>query len=357
MSRRLSWVAVVAATLLVLAMTPAAAVGPFGPAQVLLGGTTSCESPDGDAAVAVDGTTRGFANCTREGSARIWFVRSKPGVAPFLQATPYTGVVLAVAWDGADSTYVVFQTDSELRIGKRIDSSGAYSPLTPLALAPIGFDFDGDVVASNGRWWAVWREPMGVDRDQSALFQRHTLLGVEGRTQITSSAVNFAPTLAYAAGRMTMVWVQGVPVQPNDPAQTDLRIADSTGGAWQSRPFASLGLQNLQPDLTVYSGTTWVSWTRDGHTVVADNAGGTFYSRTFATVGVGSTVAVSGSHVFVAWHATVADRAYLAELSAGTWTGSQVAATPSHPLRVLAQGSKARVVYATGGNLDIRTQT
>ena len=233
MSRRLSWVAVFATALLALAVMPAVAVGPFGPAQVLLGGTTPCESPDGDAAIAVDGTTRGFANCTREGSAQIWFFRSTPGVAPFLQATPYTGVVLAVAWDGLDSMYVVLQSDSALLIGKRIDSSGVYAPLTRWPPRGISFRFDADVVASNGRWWAVWQRTDGrqprPERSCSNGTPCSASRAAPGSPPLPCTS---RPTLAYANGRMTMVWIResrshprSRPDRPEDRGEHRRRVA------------------------------------------------------------------------------------------------------------------------------------
>ena len=102
---------------------------------------------------------------------------------------------------------------------------------------------------------------------------------------------------------------------------------------------------------------TWVTWTRDARTVVANNSGGTFHSRTFVAIGDGSTVAVSGSHVFVAWYATVAGRAYLAELSGGTWTGGQVAGAPSPRCGYSPKAPKPGSSTAPVDNLNIRTQT
>jgi hypothetical protein len=365
MSRRLSWIALFATALLFFATMPAAAVGPFAPAEVVISG---CTDGFGDAAIATDGTTRGFANCTGpHRSGLIRFFRDAPGSAPVQQLTPYTGVVHAVAWDGQDTTYVVLQRGTGLFIGKRVESSGAYSPLTTLTTTGGtggGRQFEPDVVASNGRWWAVWHEqvgPGGVDA-QTELFQRHTLLGVQGRTRITTTAANISdstPTLAYANGRLTMVWTRTTNPLAGGPA--DLWIATSTGGPWLSRPFASLGHTNEEPDVTIYAGVTWVTWTRDQRIVVANNSGGTFHSRTFAAPGNRPTVAVSGSHAFVAWFS--ADRVAIAELSGGIWTSGQVAGPRSLALRVLAQGTKARVVYgaenvSTGFTaLYIRTQT
>jgi hypothetical protein len=366
MSRRLSWIAlpvaalVFAGTLTTVGSVAEAAVGSFGAAETLIGG---CTSAAGDAAMAADGTTRAFADCTAGTSGPVRFLRDAPGSAPVQQLTPYTGVVLAVAWDGQDSTYVVLSRGGALQIGKRVESTGAYSPLTTLATGSGFIPFTADVVASNGQWWAVWSEPVGLGGEfaQIELFQRHTLLGVQGRTRITTTAANIddrEPTLAFAGGRMTMVWTRLT--NPNVPGPADLRIAESTGGAWLSRSFATLGDQNQEADVTVNTGVTWVTWNRDGLTVVADNAGGTFHSRTFGNTGFGATVAVSGSHAFVCWFADVADRVVIAERAGGVWSTGQVDGPSSAPLRVLAQATKARVVYwrsAIGFSaLYIRTQ-
>jgi hypothetical protein len=363
LARRLSRIATLSAALLAtlaLASTvPAGAVGPFGPAETLYAGCGAT----GDAAIAADGTTRAFADCTGFSSGQIWFLRDTPASAPVRERTPYTGVVYAVAWDGVDSTYVVFQTGSQLKIGKRTESSGAYSPLTTLTTGPAGFFFLADVVASAGQWWTVWSERVaaGTSSARSQLFQAHTLLGVQGRTRITSTAANVSdrePTLAYARGRVTMVWTRETTLCCGGGQPSDLWIAASTGGAWSSRPFASLGHDNLRPDLTIYGGVTWVTWDRDLRIVVASDAGGTFHSVSpSTTAGYESTIAVSGSHVFVAWTTFDDNRTVLAEGSGGAWTGAQINGSGSYPLRVLAQGTKARVIYAApGSGLFIRTQ-
>jgi hypothetical protein len=365
MSRRLSRIAALSAALvatLALAGTvPAAAVGPFGPAETLYAG---CRAAGGDAAIAADGTTRAFANCTDGSSGQIWFFRDTPASAPVRERTPYTGVVYAVAWDGADTTYVVFQTGSQLKIGKRIESSGAYSPLTTLTTGPAGFSFSADVVASAGQWWTVWSEMVaaGTTSARRQLFQAHTLLGVQGRTRITSTAANVSdndPTLAYSGGRVTMVWSRQTTLCCGGGQPSDLWIASSTGGAWSSRLFASIGHQNRTPDLTIYGGVTWVTWERGLRIFVANNSGGTFHSVSpSAAVAIEPTIAVSGSHVFVAFDAFDANRAVVAERSGGAWTAGQVAGQGSYPIRVLAQGTKARVIFGIqDSGLFIRTQT
>ena len=356
MSRRLSCVAGFVAAFLLATAQPASAVEPFGPAEVLV--------PDciggADAAIAADGKTRGFVACTTtEVNGPIWFFRDKPGEAPFRQRTPYTGFVLSVAWDGVGSTYVVFMQGTQLKIGKRVESSGAYSALTTLSTltntASNPYFTDADVVASNGKWWAVWREEVGsVNLRQGELFQRRTLLGVQGRTRITTTASNHwdgSPTLAYYGGRVTMVWTRA-----DSGLSADLRIATSTGGAWSSRLFASLGTRNLTPDVMVYAGVTWVTWERDDRIVVADNASGTFHSRTFLTHGYGPTVAVSGTNAFVAWATNQDGGVFIAQRSSGMWTGSYAIGPLTSPVRVLAQGTKARMVHSSEGETLIRTQ-
>jgi hypothetical protein len=363
MLRRLSWIALPAAAVLagtVALAGPAAAVGPFGPAETVIGG---CSLAAGDAAIAVDGTTRGFANCTDADPGPVRFFRDTPTSAPVQELSPYTGVVVAAAWDGQNATYVVIAGGGALRIGKRLESTGSYSPLTTLTTVQNGaVGASADVVAANGQWWAVWTEPVGPGGEfaQTQLFQRHTLLGTQGRTRITTTAGNvddFAPTLAFANNRVTLVWTRATSSAAGGPA--DLRIAESSGGAWLSRPLASLGDQNTDADVTVNAGVTWVTWTRDGQTVVADNAGGTFHSLTFGGFGSEPTVAVSGTHVFVAWRSDTANRAVIAERTVSGWTSGQVDVTPSFPLRVLAQAGLARVIYWRGAPtpaLVIRTQ-
>jgi hypothetical protein len=134
MSRRLSWIAVFSAVLVFAGSLPVAAVVPFAAVEVVVPG---CAEGVGDAAVAADGTTRGFANCTGYSSGRIWFFRDRRSSAPFRELSPYAGVVYAVAWDGQDSTYVVFQQGTQLKIGKRIESRGVYAPVTTLTTTAV----------------------------------------------------------------------------------------------------------------------------------------------------------------------------------------------------------------------------
>jgi hypothetical protein len=128
----------------------------------------------------------------------------------------------------------LFLLNDELRIGKRSEAGTvAYAPATTLSTRAQGAS--GDVVASAGHWWAVWSEltDPGTPGAGIQLYQRRTLLGVQGRTRITNTAPNVtneSPTLAYASGRVTMVWSRQTHL-PNTGDPTDLEIATNTGGA------------------------------------------------------------------------------------------------------------------------------
>ena len=230
-----------------------------------------------------------------------------------------------------------------------MESTGAYSPLTTLArqTRPDATPFTADVVAAAGRWWAVWSEEFGSfvpggPVPQTELFQRHTLLGVQGRTRVTFATTldDTQPTLALLAGRPTMVWTRG-----SASAQNDLWIGQTAGGPWQAHPLATLGNQNTHADMAVSAGVTWVTWNRDGQIAVADNGSGTFASRLFTGPAGQASVAVSGTHGFVSWHTGNTDRVMIAERAGSTWTTAQLDTVASRSPRVLAQATRARVVY------------
>jgi hypothetical protein len=361
--KRLSLVALLAVAFLCAGALPASAVGPFGPAVAVL---TGCSGNDGDAAIAADGTTRGFAECGFGAGGPIAFFRHKPGVAPFGASTPYAGIVRAVAWDGADSTYVVFEQNGQLKIGKRFEHNGLYAPTTTLSPSGGVIPFSADVVASNGRWWVVWSEPNGPGGEfaHTQLFQRHTLLGVQGKTRITTTPGNIDDSelsLAYFAGRLTLVWTRATR-SPNMPGPANLRRATSTGGAWTSTLLATAGTRNFQPDVTVYASVTYVTWNRDGSVWVASNANGAFASRALGSFAGRPSVAVSGGNLFVAWTLfnrgdPTDTRVIIAQRTDGIWTSAQVAPAPSTAMVVLAQGTKARVVYRSDSFVAVRPQT
>jgi hypothetical protein len=352
---RLAAVGVAALTVGALGALPASAVGPFGPPLVLV---PACEGTGGDAAISSVGTVRGFAGCG-DTAASIWFFRAAPGQPTFRQQSPYTGVVLAVAWDGVSATYVVYDTGSGLRIGKRTEQgTGSFAQPTTLSFAVGATPHRADVVASAGQWWAVWSEQVGPGGEfaQRELFQRRTLLGTQPRTRITFTAANLDdafPTLSYYGGTVTLVWARAT--SPALPGPSDLRIARSTGGAWSSRSLATAGDQNTDPDLLVYAGVAYVAWERDGRIVAADNASGAFTSHTFATPGADPHVGTSLGRTFVAWN--TGGPVFVAERAGGVWTGAAVTGIPASAIAIPAQGGRARLIYRSDVDVRMRTQT
>ncbi|HZC51444.1 MAG TPA: hypothetical protein VE441_02970, partial [Mycobacterium sp.] len=282
----------------------------------------------------------------------IWYF-AQHNSAVFAEQTPYAGRVVAVAWDGVSATYVVFEQAKTLKIGKRLDSTGSYA--SPTTLTTSGWEqFDADVVAYHGRWWAVWSEQLGTGSEQ--LFQRHTLFGIQGRTRITVTPTNLhdlRPSLALYNGWLTLVWERWTATHLGLAV---LRIATSTGGPWTSRQLTGAGRINMQPDVTVYAGVTYVTWQRDDRTTIASNESGPFASRTFPLWTVDPSVAVSRGHVFVG--ATTPDQrlGYVRERDSGGWTGAVVTGSGALQVVMLAQAGEARMIYGTSSALRMRTQ-
>ena len=76
-----------------------------------------------------------------------------------VEATPYRGFVVAVAWDTTGTYLLYVDASLNLRITKR-QSNGVYiqGRLLSTNVRFDGSNAQGDVVATGGRWWAVWRE-------------------------------------------------------------------------------------------------------------------------------------------------------------------------------------------------------
>jgi hypothetical protein len=98
------------------------------------------------------GCNESFVISYHEGSGTTWS----------LEATPYRGFVVATAWDTTGSYLLYMDRALKLRITKRL-TSGTYiqGRLLSTNLGPDGSLAQGDVVATGGRWWAVWREHVG----------------------------------------------------------------------------------------------------------------------------------------------------------------------------------------------------
>jgi hypothetical protein len=354
---------------------PARAIGSFGAPVTVTDPPCEFDAYNVDLAQDTAGVAHGFADLW--GSAcnttfRIDYFQGA-GASWTREATPYRGFVVAVAWD-ATGTYLLYVDAAGLglRITKRL-ANGTYTGgrLLSTRTGPDGSLAQGDVVATGGQWWAVWREHVaanggpGDEFDQTELFQAYSIGGpLHGRQRITNTAAwDSAPSLARTpAGTfpLTLVWARGGSDFGANPA--DLRRAlGSAGGTWSSSSFATAGELNFWPDVKVVGTTTFVTWNRDGRTVVADNAGGAFTtSHTFGTAASQSNpprVGISGGNVFVGWTTPPAGgpaRAFVAKRVGGSWTGgyaSPAAATAPQFLQGVApRGGKATAVILSLGS-------
>jgi hypothetical protein len=342
---------------------PARAVGPFGPPVTIDNPTCAFDAFNVDQAQDASGVTHGFSDlwgsdCNTSFAIR-YFERSGAGWA--VEATPYRGFVVATAWDTTGTYLLYVDPTLNLRITKR-QANGVYIQGRLLSarvnIGPDGSSAQGDVVATGGQWWAVWREHVapgggpGDEFDQTELFQAYTVGGtyVPRERVTTSPSWDSAPALALTPGTtfpVRLVWARGG--SDFGGSETDLRraLGDQDGG-WVSATLATAGFLNFWPDVAMSGTTTYVTWNRDGRTVQASNASGSFLSHTFVTPAVQSQrprIAVGPGQVVVGWTtAAVPYRAFVAERTGSSWSGA--AASPAGlPRLQLLTG-----VATTGGN-------
>jgi hypothetical protein len=354
--RRPAAVALLSLALLLAAAMPARAVGAFGPPVTVVPSPCPFIFADLDGALGSDGATRGFVTYNGTGcDFEIWYFQGS-GSSWTRQLSPYRGIVLGVAVDGRD-TYLLYHASDGVRITKRT-AAGVFTPGRRLSTLPMGdFQPGGDVIATGGTWWAVWDEPAGPVGEfaQTELFQAKTYGTDLARQRITfNGACDDGPSLARrAGGGAVLAWAR------NDCLRgevSDVWIASSTNGAWTSRPLATGGNLNTQPDLFTTATAVFIAFTRDGRAVEADNTSGAFRSHTFVTLaGFRPRVAVSLGRVFVIW-TTPQNRTFLAERVAGAWTGAYLSDPPRAGFVVTARGGKATVLMLSTLRLFARTE-
>ena len=241
------WVAVVAAVLLV-GLAPPAGAHDLGPSQVLI----ASRGMEADVAAAVDegGLVHGFATVTGRAPGEVRYFEGR-GSSWTVLATPYRGDVLSVAVDRT-GTYVLHRAADGLRLSKRLRDgrwTGGHL-LVPQAAVPPVASVEADLVAVDGRWWAVWSWLPAAQMD---VFEAGTVGGAFRTGRVTGSlAPDRAPTLALTPGGAALVWQRG----------GDLWTATAERpGAWTgSRPLV---VAASAPDLVV-DGRTWhLSFLRD----------------------------------------------------------------------------------------------
>jgi hypothetical protein len=361
-------VATVAVLVTVLAaITPAsAAVRPFAPPQTVAG---ACNAETADTATAASGAVVGFATCqTPTDQAIRFFSRTAAGTVNPSEPTPFRGRVLGVAND-VSATFVMYADATQIRVGKRT-SSGQFSSRLIAGWSGGGTLPTGDVIARNGQWFGVWSVPFGPGGEFA---QTELFFAASGRAaqRLTTTAGNIddsEPTLAYAGTIPVLIWTEAI--APAVPGQSNLIVSRFRGnGQWEPRRvFASNGFANGSPDMTIAGPFTYVTWTRDGGTMVASNATGAFTSHRFLTparapkVGV-ATAAGTADHVFVTATASRAggDEVWFAESATtgnvgGTWSGAFIAPAGTRAFGVGAFATKATVVYGNATSMVARAQ-
>jgi len=318
----------------------------------------SCNVPFADASAGADGRVRGFSNCNSIPGGALTYFRFSSGVVT-RHASPYNGYVRAVAWDGVNSLYVVYVQGASLKLGKYVETSGTFASPIVLSTHPGVATFSADVVASQGKWWAVWSEQVGPGGEfaQTELFQRRTLNGSLGKTQITHTAANIDdgnPSIAYYNGTLSMVWTRTT--NPNLPGPSSIRYATTTGGAFSASTFAPGG--DGTNNIAVVGGRTYVSWQRGLTIWEKDNATGPWNAKQFRSPGFNSSLAVSSNKVFVSWTTTTGgnQRVFVAERTGATWSGATVTGSGALSLALVAVGGKARTIYTPGTHISLRAQ-
>ncbi len=338
----------VAAVALTASATMASAASAGPPRMSAAHTVVSVTNPEFAASADAAGVAHGFVNATHSGygSQLTYFRASAANIAT--RTAPYTGQVVATAWDGSDATYVVYARASTLYIAVHHDRSATFSHPTVLTTS---YTYGGaDVVASAGKWWVVWAE---WDGSHTSLFERHTLLGSGERTHAVSTPAandDLDPSLAYASGKATMVWTR-TPRSHGWPSQIEL--GTSTGALFSAATFVG-GEENDGQQVAVSAGHTYVAFEHGTNRMYEkDNATGTWVTHEFATHGLAGSVAVAGGVVYEAW-STIDAKVFLAARSGAGWAGSAVTGSGAGESAVLAGPAGPTLLYGTPHGLHVR---
>lgn len=323
---------------IVAAVPSASAVESFG-ASVRV-------SPDGcvrvSAAAGPDGVVRGAVQCGWQlrpvsGNASAW--RLGPALAP-------QGQLLDAAQD-ATGTYVLFRG---VRGGVgvvKVARDGKPGPTRWLTTS-TAVDSFGSIVARGGRWAAVWTE-FRDSTPSTDLWQAGTLFAEPGRRQVTTDARrDTGPSLALRpGGGLVLLWAR------LDSGTTQLRLANSSGGAWSSRQLAA-SPSITYPSLVAGDRSLFATWSRGTRAVVASNESGTWVSRSPAAWPCARDnthlTAVAGKLV-VGYNTCDNNRLVVHERASARWTGVTLFPSAALELNTLsATGSNAVVLGARLGS-------
>jgi hypothetical protein len=307
--------------------SPAFAASPASAAVPVLSGLCADGYLDNDgvaAARAPGGRIHGFVSFrdSRECGDRIYHFEGHGGTWRH-EPTALTGRVISAAADNT-GTYLlaVDSATGELGISFR-NPAGQTSALPyPLARVSAGQPLDGkgDIVAEDGRWFAVWSHATGVP-GEFHLYQATTMFGGDGEPGRfaagwppimptgTNPVLTLAPETEPGAGdQPQLYWQDG---RPGEPRQ--IRHTPGAYGGWgavttvASNVTVSPGFPDLDAAATAKAGfVTWTERTDTGdRAVVADDVTGAWRASTPpAEDGLGSwgaSVAANGRTVHAAY--------------------------------------------------------
>jgi hypothetical protein len=342
---------------------------------------------DADAAAAPDASTRGFVSFrggTGTCGGRVWFIERRGGRWS-RHLSPYTGQVLAVAAD-ATGTYVLYRSFAHgraLRVGKRA-AAGWYAGGRLLSSSPAVRS--GAIVATGGRWWAMWSEdgPELVEGSQrlTDLYQAKIIGRELVKQRVTANGYlysydGYPSLLLRPGGATTLVWA--LEDFAGDVGSLGIGTAGSDG-RWRLRDFEVAPHGHFvfhgSPDLALDGATTHVIWQREvvdsrgeaqSRLLTADDRGGWGPVHTFRTGGFDPRIAASGGRVVAGWttgtrYGQSPSRVFVAERPSpgGIWTGVHISAASPDPQRLLALTSvagRATALMASGTRVYARTRS
>ena len=344
--RRLTWILVTTIGALFLGAIPAAAVPPelppkFGAAEII----KPCAGGGVVASMGNDGVAYGYVGCSINAVPQypIDFFQHDTGTGVSKIASPYFGGLLASAFDGVQSTYVLYWEGADLKLGRRDEGTASFDP--PLVLSssyPGSTAGRADLVAHNGAWWAVWSESVDVRGTPTLqLFQQRTLNGIGLREQISfGPQSNVDPSLALSKSMVSMSWTRST------AASAIIMLGTSSLGNWTSAQYSKDGTLNTRSDVATNGSARYLVWDQDGAIVESDDASGSIRTRSLSAAGSNPKIAVSDRVPAVSWtNPNPAARATFMQRKSINWLGVDLPEFPSYSAEVLSTGHKARVIY------------
>jgi hypothetical protein len=332
----------------------------FGPPVTVL--RSSCKDLAGpgrwaDAAAGTGGRVHGFADfgpgpC----DGRIWYFSGRDRSWRRIW-TPYTGRVLAVAWD-TTGTYLLYANRTGVWVTKRT-TAGVFTRGHRLSRA-AGVS-EGDLLVSRGSWWAVWAEDAPGDPG-TAIFQAKTYgrdVGKRGVEGPHSDVLLHTPTLAWRADGAAVLAFAG-----ESPPLFDWELPNhwaslrtSRDGRWTELPSPRFHMSSPVLDLALHGRTIFVAYPFCcSGVLVASTESGTWGRAEVQGIAAGRGVffgdgasrprlAVAPGRLLVAGLDSERGRIALAQRR-GRWSVTSL--TPAADVKALVFAGGRPVILATG---------